>query len=543
MKIGTKIIALLTGSMVLVTGVALIVQQRALHRQGFEMNLEAMRVALIEAEESRNSIAALREAGAFDTASLLDELHRVKDMRKSTLYSTIPVVAAWKSLEKSAAKYGWHFRVPKHQARNKANLPTAEEEPILRFFEERRGDEWIEEQDDDNEIVLARPIRLSKDCLFCHGDPKTSLTGDGKDILGYPMEGWKEGEVHGAFVLKASLAPVDRAVRAASFNVCLWVLPIAGGLCLVAVLFARRRIAAPLEEAIDTIEQASVQQEVASKQISETSTRGAEGATIQASSIVESREAVETISRGLDEDVQRSREAGQHMQKASGQASQGQKHLESMRTVMDEVKRSSLEIAKIIKVIDEIAFQTNILALNAAVEAARAGEAGAGFSVVAEEVRALAHRSAQAAKDSAAIISASVSRSAEGHSVCQSLVVAYADLMKALVEVERLSGLIGENVVKKQQDMKLLVVGISQIESITHSMAAMSEEGAAAAEEMNAQAHELRGAVGRLNEVVSGRHSKIDEDPTPAIFSAAGVPIPAKSPAKAGSPKVENNLF
>jgi len=376
MKIGTKIIALLTSSMVLVTGAALFIQQRALHRQGFEMNLEAMRVALIEAEESRNTIAALREAGAFDTASLLDELHRTKDVRKTTLYNTIPVVAAWRSLEKSAQKYGWKFRVPKHQARNKDNTPTAEEEPILRYFEEGRGEEWIEEQDDDNEIVLAHPIRLTRDCLFCHGDPKNSLTGDGKDILGYTMEGWKEGEVHGAFVLKASLDPVDRDVRRATLNVCFWVLPLAGLLCGFGIYLAKRRIARPLEEAIDTIEQASIQQEVAAKQISETSIRGAEGATIQASSIVESREAVQTISRGLDEDVQRSLEAGKQMQQASVQAGQGQQHLESMSAVMDEVKVSSLEIAKIMKVINEMADQTNILALNAAIEAARAGEAG-----------------------------------------------------------------------------------------------------------------------------------------------------------------------
>jgi methyl-accepting chemotaxis protein/methyl-accepting chemotaxis protein-1 (serine sensor receptor) len=171
---------------------------------------------------------------------------------------------------------------------------------------------------------------------------------------------------------------------------------------------------------------------------------------------------------------------------------------------MAAIKESSDKVAKIIKTIDEIAFQTNILALNAAVEAARAGESGMGFAVVAEEVRALAQRSAQAARDTADLIEESIARSSEGqqkvtlvsHAI-ESITTSTAN-MKMLVD--------GVSLASRQQSQGIdqVTQAVSQMEKVTQETAATAEESAAASEELSAQAATSMHAVGRLDGLVNG---------------------------------------
>lgn len=194
--------------------------------------------------------------------------------------------------------------------------------------------------------------------------------------------------------------------------------------------------------------------------------------------------------------------------------------LEGMVVAMSEINSQSDRISRIIKTIDEIAFQTNILALNAAVEAARAGEAGMGFAVVADEVRNLAQRCAQAAKDTAAMIEESIAKSNDGKVKVDQVA---ASIRAVTEEAGRIKMLVDEVSLSSQEQARgidQIGKAITQMEQVTQRNAASAEESAAAAEELNAQSETMRGVVDRLTSMVGG--------------GAEGVQRTVRRPAKPG---------
>jgi methyl-accepting chemotaxis protein len=260
---------------------------------------------------------------------------------------------------------------------------------------------------------------------------------------------------------------------------------------------ALRQIASTLREASDQVSSAATQ-------VSSSSQSLAQGASEQAASLEETSASLEEISSM----TRRNAEGAENARGISTQTSEatevGTRQMTEMVEAMNAIKGSSDNIAKIIKTIDEIAFQTNILALNAAVEAARAGEAGAGFAVVADEVRALAQRSAQAAKETAAKIDDSIAKS--GHGVEISSRVSEG-LTQIEAKVRQVNSLVVEiATASKEQSQGLGQVGtaISQMDKVTQSNAASAEETAAAAEELNAQAAMLLDTVNDLMRLVGG---------------------------------------
>jgi methyl-accepting chemotaxis protein len=171
---------------------------------------------------------------------------------------------------------------------------------------------------------------------------------------------------------------------------------------------------------------------------------------------------------------------------------------------MSSIKDSSVKVSKIIKTIDEIAFQTNILALNAAVEAARAGEAGMGFAVVAGEVRNLAQRSAQASKDTAALIEESVTNAEQGSVKVEQVAATITQFTEAVGKVKIINDQVSHASRQQSQGIDQVSQAISQMEKVTQTTAASAEESAAASEELNAQAETTLSAVMELEAMVGG---------------------------------------
>jgi methyl-accepting chemotaxis protein len=182
----------------------------------------------------------------------------------------------------------------------------------------------------------------------------------------------------------------------------------------------------------------------------------------------------------------------------------GLENINAMTQAMDAIEQSGNQVAKIVKAIDEIAFQTNILALNAAVEAARAGEAGAGFAVVADEVRSLAQRSAAAAHESTDKIEASIKNSREGSQVLQRVKESFSHIDKKVYETDILVAEIAKAAQEQAQGIEHIGTALEQLSQVTHSNANNAEISASAAEEMNAQSGVNRELTIRLFGLVDG---------------------------------------
>jgi methyl-accepting chemotaxis protein len=188
---------------------------------------------------------------------------------------------------------------------------------------------------------------------------------------------------------------------------------------------------------------------------------------------------------------------------ARGAAQSGAQTMAEMNTAMHAIEASSGEVAKIVKNIDEIAFQTNILALNAAVEAARAGEAGAGFAVVADEVRSLAQRSAAAAKETAEKIEAAIANSRRGSISCGKVGESLDEIVSKVSAADALVVEIATAAKEQAQGIQQVGLTMTQMDKVTQSNAANAEESATAAEELSAQAKAMQESVQSLRALVS----------------------------------------
>ena len=232
-----------------------------------------------------------------------------------------------------------------------------------------------------------------------------------------------------------------------------------------------------------------------SRQISESSISLAEGATEQAESVEKLNNIIRTISKQTKENTEGSNKANQLAIETKENASKGNEQMSNMLVAMEDINTASSSISNIIKVIDDIAFQTNILALNAAVEAARAGEHGKGFAVVAEEVRSLAGRSQQAAKETTELIESSVQKVEEGSKIANQTADALLNIVKQIESISELVESCAKSSVNQEKAIYEVTEAIGQISTVTQNNTATSEESAAAAEELASQAEVFYASV------------------------------------------------
>jgi methyl-accepting chemotaxis protein/methyl-accepting chemotaxis protein-1 (serine sensor receptor) len=274
-----------------------------------------------------------------------------------------------------------------------------------------------------------------------------------------------------------------------------------------------------------------------------------QGAAEQAASLEETSASMEEIAAMTRTNADNSQQAAALMAEAARVLDQSNQSLADMVGAMNSIKESSNRVSKIIKTIDEIAFQTNILALNAAVEAARAGEAGMGFAVVADEVRSLAQRSAQAARDTTALIEGAIASSSEGSQRVAQAAESFAAITERVTEVKRLVDSVSVASGQQAHGIEQVLQGIRQMEKVTQTTAATAEESAAASDQLNAQAGVTMRLVERL-EVMVG-HDESAPLPAPAPHDAprrsvriAMVPsAPARARRRAAASADEGTAF
>jgi methyl-accepting chemotaxis protein len=270
------------------------------------------------------------------------------------------------------------------------------------------------------------------------------------------------------------------------------------------VLFSVRKINAVLRSSVAELAGSSLQIAAAASQMATGSQSLAQGASQQAATIEETSSAATEINSMARRAAENSRTTAQMMHASEATFADANHSLGEMVAAMVGIVESSQQISTIIKVIDEIAFQTNILALNAAIEAAHAGEAGLGFAVVADEVRNLAQRSAQAAKDTTTLIEDSIAKAGGGRVKVDQVGTSLRSITAEFAKIKDLIEEIRQGSIEQSRGVEQISHAITQMEQMTQRTAANSREGAASSAELNTQAESLQTVVDRLRIMVDG---------------------------------------
>ena len=538
--LGTRIIAVTLVILVVVVFVNYVVFVGGFQDSAHNAMVEKAASFTAVADEAKNHVGKLNQAKTFDTEALLVDLQETLDAGKgpadSKIFGTIPVVAGWTAAQEAAKRENIDFRVSAFEARNKTNEPEpgSFEETLLRDLTNTvagGGDEIAYRVNTEtNELHYMRAIKLTNECMMCHGVPgnEWDTDKDGKDPVGFPMESWKVGYMHGAYHVVMPLNPVDAQVAGFISHGLVWTVPLIIGAVVLFVFLLKMMFGRPVTALIDRIkdiaqgegdltqrvhvnsqdeigqlgnwfnqfvqrihdvvaEVGGVTREVAAAatEIAASSEEMSQGMSDQNQQVTQISSAIEEMSASVVEVARKSGDAANNASESGRVAQEGgtvvEQTIEGMRGISDAVSAGAASVAelgkrgeqigKIIDVINDIADQTNLLALNAAIEAARAGEHGRGFAVVADEVRKLADRTTKATDEIAESIKAIQAETGEA-----------VERMNAGTD-QVATGV--ESATQAGQSLEKIVTSAQEVAGMIQSIAAAAEQQSAASEEVS----------------------------------------------------------
>ena len=379
-------------------------------------------------------------------------------------------------------------------------------------------------------IDIYQPRVVTKSCLECHTDWKAGIVA-GVTLFRYSKQSLADAQNQSSLV--------THQAQRSSFQMSF--VTIGGSLLAIIILVALiiRPVIKRLGQMAESLNRGSQQVNDSADQVSAASQSLAEGASEQAASLEETSSSLEEMASMTKRNAENAQKANDLAKQARSAADKGVGDMQQMNQAMQAIKTSSNDIAKIIKTIDEIAFQTNILALNAAVEAARAGEAGMGFAVVADEVRNLAQRSAQAAKETAGKIEGAIGNTAQGVDISSKVALTLNEIATKARQVDELVAEVAGASREQTQGITQINTAVSQMDKVTQSNAASAEESAAAAEELNAQAISMKESVAELLQLVGGNGQGAATRTTTAHAQTKSVHVAAPT-AKRPAPVRDN---